>query len=75
MWRDTAGIEGYLRDDRETWCSGNSLKHKKVILMRSPNNVGYGFLTGPPLLAEEVAFNIGQVGHLKIPKQFKLLII
>lgn len=38
MQEETAGIEGHLRVDMETKCSGNFLKYTKVILMRFPNN-------------------------------------
>lgn len=37
-------IEGHLRDDMETQCSGNILKYKKQILAISLNNGVYGFL-------------------------------
>ena len=50
MWRATAGIERHLGgvggEEVETYCNGNFLKYMKVILMKSPNNVGSEVPTG-----------------------------
>ena len=35
---ETARVEGHLRENMRTYCSGNIIKYIKVILMNSPNN-------------------------------------
>lgn len=46
MWGETDRIKGHLRNNMETLGSGNFIKYMKVILMKSPNNGGYGVLAG-----------------------------
>ena len=39
IWGETSESEGHLRDDMETYCSGNSLNiYMNVILLRSSDN-------------------------------------
>lgn len=43
---ETTGTEVCLRENMETYCGGNFLKSPKVMLMKSPNNGGYGVSRG-----------------------------
>lgn len=45
IWEETATIKGHLRSGRETYYGRIFLKYMKVILMRSPDNGGYGIST------------------------------
>lgn len=54
MCGETIEIQGHLKEDIKTWCSGNFLKHMKVIWIRSSNNGG---LTGHLLLPMKVCSN------------------
>lgn len=54
MWREAAGIKGYLREKIETSYFGTLLKYVQVILVKSPNNGGDKILTGYHLSPNEV---------------------
>lgn len=62
---------GHLKDTMETECNRNFIKYTKAILMSSPNNGRYGFLTGH-LLSPNRAYRSRTI-PMEIHKQPRLL--
>lgn len=75
----TAETEGHLRDGVETQCSGNFLKYRKAILMRSPNNGWYGVQSCHLLSPNEAHRSRTKLscwprGPMEVTKQSRLLL-
>jgi hypothetical protein len=66
MWVDMAGIGGHLRNDMETYCNENFLKHTEVILMKSLNNEGDRALVDHLLSPNEASSRRIELNSIKL---------